>query len=122
MQLDITMRRGGSYVECVGSSIVSAIHRLDDTATPGLTVVTAGKTEHRTSNDGDGNRWWLASGTTLNTGLSASGSTRTNSSVTQWPFGLGIELNGSSSVEPNRVADQFDHYWADQSVVWEFGA
>lgn len=119
--LDLALRRGSSYVECLSSSFVSAAHSVKDLAAAALTVVTAGKTVRSTANDADGNRLWIASGTTLNTTAVATGEVYSNAIGTQLPFGIGIELDGSSSVAPNTVAEQFDHYWADQTVTLEIG-
>lgn len=118
---DLWLRRGGMYAEGVVWSARSMQHSIKDLAAASLTSVTANKTARSTSNDGDGNRLWIASGTTLNETNIASGELYANASAKQLPFGLGIELNGSSSVAPNTVAEQFLHYWADQTNTIEIG-
>lgn len=122
LTLDIGLRRGGSFVECVQAAKLAIQHSIKNVGAAALTVVTANKTVRSTANDGNGNRLWLASGTSLNTGSVASGEVYSTASATQLPFALGIELDGSSSVAPNTVAEQFDHYWADQSITFEVGS
>ena len=121
VKLILAVRRGMYHVEGVIQTNLSCQAFLEDNAGASLTVVTAGKTLRSTANDADGNRIWIASGTTLNTTSAGSGLVYANVSGRTLPFGLGVEINGSSAATPDKYDEQIDNYWAEQVVAVQVG-
>lgn len=116
--LDVTLRAGDTMAmwACTVHDIAYAgAWRVARATTTASSAVTSGGNNigiRATSNDADGNRYVLTSdyANTLDT---TNGRLTCGSSRTQARFGLGTEINGSSSVAPNTALGQCE-MWLSQ--------
>lgn len=109
MTVDIALRRGAFMADMLIQSKFSALWGAGHGSATGTTDMTGGT--YQTSNDSDGNRMvWTCAGVFI-TDDNTAGTIYASTNSTRVPVGVGVELNGSSSVEPNRKTDIRDQYW-----------
>lgn len=108
LTMDLTIRRGCFHVEGKLTRSTAAVMRVGRATADAGTNVTGGIRD--SANDGNGNRWVLASPDYAST--DTTNGRIVSASVTEFAFMMGAELNGSGASSGNAAADLINQYHA----------
>lgn len=116
--IDLELRRGDRLVRGFIQSDVARAWRFGRNTAEASTLLTG--TSHpsggirATSNDANGDRFALFTTLDFSADLT-NGSIYADAAVTRMDFGIGLEVNGSAAVEPDRVFDLSGNYFSAQA-------